>query len=110
MRKALGVLPEEGDIKHPTEVCRILTELTEPSVAGHQKEPHLRHEGAADVSWRNAFTTDEYQSTGLYVGNLAFGCIDIGENPMLSTVLKQKLRAVGEIETKNARFRPPPQA
>ena len=51
LRKALGALSEEEKSKHSAEACRILTELKEPNVAGHQKEPHPRNEGASVVSW-----------------------------------------------------------
>ena len=99
-RKALAALPEEGNGENSAGACRILTELNDPNVAGHQKEPHPRNEGLAAVSWGEVFATDEYQSTGLFVGNLAFGCIDINGNPKLSAILKQKPRAGGEIEPK----------
>ena len=98
--KALGVLSVEGNIKQSIEACRILTELKEPIIAGHQADPHPRHEGSAAVSWGNVFTTDEYQSDGLFIGALASDCIDFGGNLKLPTILKQKLRAGEEIETK----------
>ena len=77
--KALGVLSDEGNSKHSLEACRISNELKEPIIAGHQTEPHPRRAGTAAVSWGNVFATDEYQSTGLYVGTLAFDCVDFGE-------------------------------
>ena len=44
------------------------------------------------------FATDEYQSTGLFVGNLGFDCIDFVENLKLPTISKRKLRAGAENE------------
>ena len=98
--KALGALSVGGNSKQSIEARRILTELKEPIIAGHHADPHPRHEGSAAVSWGNVFTTEEYQSTGLFIGTLAFGCIGFGGNLKLSTILKQKLRAGEEIETK----------
>ena len=46
---------------------------------GKSSHVHPRNGGAAAVSWGAIFRTDEYQSTELFVGNLAFACIDFGE-------------------------------
>ena len=99
-RKALGVLSEEGNIRQSAEACRLLAELEELRVVGHQAREIQGGDGLPAVIWCNVCTTDEYNSTGLMVGNLAFGCIDVGGNLKLSTVLKQKLRAGEDIETK----------
>ena len=99
-KEGTGVLPEEGNIKQASGDSRVLTEMEAPNIVGRQKEQHPRNEGSADVSWGAVFTTDEYHRTCLVVGNLAFDCIYFGENPKLSTILKQKLRAGEDIESK----------
>ena len=52
------------------------------------------------MSWGTFFQTDEYQSTELFVGNLAFASIDFGENLKLPTALQKKLVIGEEIEQK----------
>ena len=93
-------MPEEGDSKQAVGASRGLTEMEELNIVGHQKEQHRRNAWSAAVSWGAEFTTDDYKSTCLVVGNLGFDCIDFGENPKLSAILKQKLRAAEDIEAK----------
>ena len=52
------------------------------------------------IHWGAAFATDEYIIAILRVGNLMFGCVDFGGYLELSTVLMQKLRVGGDVETK----------
>ena len=52
------------------------------------------------MSWGATFQTGEYQSTELFVGNLAFTSIDFGENLKLPTALQKKLVVGEEIEQK----------
>ena len=82
------------------EADRILAEMEETKEVGRHQEIHRRSEGSDAVSCGTVFTTDEYQSAGLFIGNLAFDCIDFGENLKLSTILKQKLRVGEDIATK----------
>ena len=100
LRKAPGILPGEGNTKHAEEAARVLKELDGTTEVGSTSNIHLRQGGASEVSWGKTFTTDEYQSTELFVGNLSFNCIDLGETLKLPTILQQKLRVGEEIEQK----------
>ena len=66
---------------------------------GHRAKSNRCVDGLPAVIWGNVFATDEYRSTGLPVGNLAFDCIDFCENLKLATILKRKLRPAEAIET-----------
>ena len=100
LRKALETLSEEGSTKHAEEAVRVLKEMEGTAEVGKSFPVHQRDGGAAAVSWGTVFMTDEYQSDELFVGNLAFTCIDFGENLKLSTILQKKLVAGEEIEQK----------
>ena len=100
LRKALGTLSEEGSTKQAEEDLRALKEMEGATEVGKSFPVHLRNGGAAAVSWGTVFKTDEYQSTELFVGNLAFTCVDFGENMKLSTILQKKLVIGEEIEQK----------
>ena len=91
LRKALETLSEEGSTKQAEEAIRVLREIEETTEVGKSFPVHPRNGGAAAVSWGTTFQTDEYQSTELFVGNLAFASIDFGENLKLFTVLQKKL-------------------
>ena len=100
LRQALGTLSEEGRTKQAEEAVRVLKEIQGAAEVGKTFPVHSRNGGAAASSWGTTFQTDEYQSTELFVGDLAFNSIDYGENPKLSTVLQKKLVAGEEIEQK----------
>ena len=100
LRSALGVLSEEGNSEQSVEAGRILSEMDGATEVGHQQEVHHRRGGIAAVIWGTVFATDEYKSSGLFIDNLPFGCIDFGGNLKLSTILKQQLRVGEDIETK----------
>ena len=87
--KALATLSEEGSTKQAEEAIRFLKEMEETTEVGKSFPAHPRNGGAAAVSWRATFKTDEYQSTELFVGNPAFTCIDFGENLKLPTALQK---------------------
>ena len=101
-RQASETLSEEGNTKHAEEDIRVLRELDETTEVGRSSPSHSINGGAAAVSWGTTFTTDEYQSTELFVGNLAFARIDFGENLKLPTALQQKLRVGGKLSRKSA--------
>ena len=98
LRKALGIPSEEGNTKLAEEAARVLEELDGTTEVGRTFDVHLRQGGESAVRWGTTFTTDEYQSTEPFVGNLAFNCIDFGGNLKLPTILQQKLRVGEEIE------------
>ena len=100
LRKALETLSGEGSTKQAEDAIRVLREMEETTEVGKSSPVHPRNGGAAAVSWGTIFKTDEYQITEMFVGNLAFACVDFGENLKLSTILQKKLVIGEEIEQK----------